>query len=146
MRPMTLGTIVSNQEIATEIHDCLRDLPVRILLEQSEITDWGSFLDKLERLRPEAILLELSNVPDPLDEAIRRIRRTGGAPAVIAVHTKADPETILGAIRAGATEYLYPPIAANPVKALERISQEREPDPGVNRRGKIVGFFSAKGG
>src|SRR5690349_3877013 len=128
MRPMTLGTIVSKQEIATEIHGCLGARPVRILLEQSEITDWGLFLDKLEGLRPEPVLLELPNVPEPLDEAIRRIRRTAGSPAVIAVHTKADPDTILSAIRAGATEYLYPPIAANLVKALERISLEREPD------------------
>lgn len=146
MRPLTLGSVVASQEMVSEIRDCLRDLPVRILIEQSEITDWGSFLDKLERLRPEAVLLELPNIPEPVDEAIRRIRRTAGSPAVIAVHTKADPETILGAIRAGATEYLYPPIAENLVKALERISVEREPDSAGSRRGKIVGFFSAKGG
>ena len=146
MRPLTLGTVVANQQMAMEIRDCLRELPVRILIEQSEITDWGSFLDKLERLRPEAVLLELPYIPEPIDEAIRRIRRTAGSPAVVAVHTKADPETILGAIRAGATEYLYPPISENLVKALERISVEREPDSTGTRRGRIVGFFSAKGG
>jgi pilus assembly protein CpaE len=119
---------------------------VRILIEQSEISDWGSFLDKLERLRPEAMLIELPNLPQPLDEAIRRIRRTAASPAVIAVHRKTDPETILGAIRAGATEYLYPPIGDNLAKALERLALERQPDAAAGRRGKIVGFFSSKGG
>jgi pilus assembly protein CpaE len=64
-----------------------------------------------------------------------------------ALNDAADPETILAAIRAGANEFLYPPLDAGLNKALERISADRVKQQAASRqRGKTLGFLSAKGG
>ena len=119
---------------------------MRVVLEETKITDCDALVEKLERLRPDVILLELGNFRDPLEEVIGKIKRTSGEPVVIAVHTATDPESILTAIRAGAAEYLYPPLGANLGKALTRISTERAANPANSKTGGEVAFFSAKGG
>ena len=43
----------------------------------------------------------------------------------MALHTSAEPETILAALRAGANEYLYPPLETNLRRALERRPRRR---------------------
>jgi pilus assembly protein CpaE len=68
---------------------------------------------------------------------------------IIALSDTADPEIILGAIRAGANEFLYPPVEAGFHKALERLSgeQRKMQAAGPARHpGKTLGFLSAKGG
>ncbi len=67
---------------------------------------------------------------------------------MVALHTSAEPETILTVIRAGADEYLYPPLAANLRKALERIlaGRNKQRQSATKGSGKMFGFFSAKGG
>ncbi|MBZ5577209.1 MAG: hypothetical protein LAP40_11675 [Acidobacteriia bacterium] len=146
MRPLSLGTIISDTELGNEVRSSLEGLPVRVVLEETKITDCDALVEKLERLRPDVILLELGNFRDPLEEVIGKIKRTSGEPVVIAVHTATDPESILTAIRAGAAEYLYPPLGANLGKALTRISTERAANPANSKTGGAVAFFSAKGG
>jgi pilus assembly protein CpaE len=66
---------------------------------------------------------------------------------VVALHKSSDPETILSAIRAGADEYLYPPLSANLNKALDRlVGRTRKRHSENLNGGKTLGFFSAKGG
>ncbi len=54
---------------------CLEGLPARILLEQPEIGDWAAFLEKLERLRPDALLIDFTRLTEPYDEVIARLRK-----------------------------------------------------------------------
>jgi len=124
----------------------LQGLPVRVVIEEPKVLDSAALLERLDRLRPDVLLLELGNVRDPLDDLIGRIKRTAGSPVVIAVHTATDPETILNAIRAGAAEYLYPPLGAHLETALKRISSERSEEAGGGKRGGAAAFFSSKGG
>ena len=146
MRPLSLGMIIADAEMGEQIRSCLRELPVRVVIEESKITDWDALVERLDRVRPDVVLLELENVHEPLEEVIGKIRRSAGAPIVIAVHTATDPESILTAIRAGAAEYLYPPLGPNLNKALNRISSERTHEAGGGKTGGAVAFFSAKGG
>ncbi len=53
---------------------------------------------------------------------------------------------ILTAIRAGASEFVYPPYDQTFVPAMERVMETRESDTSRERRGKVIGFLSAKGG
>lgn len=146
MRPLSLGTIIADPEMGNQVRSSLEGLPVRVVLDEPKVADAEALAEKLDRLRPDVVLLELANLRDPLEEVIGKIKHTAGAPVVIAVHTATDPETILSAIRAGAAEYLYPPLAPNLEKALQRIASERAADGTNGKTGGAVAFFSAKGG
>jgi pilus assembly protein CpaE len=147
LEPLTIGLVIQNKDLMTETQNSLHDLPVQILLSQTSLDDWPAFADKVERTRPEALVIDLTASRDPFDEVVARIKTISANPVIIALHTSTEPETILGAVRAGASEYLYPPLEASLRKALERISSERGKQfGGRHTRGKTLGFLSAKGG
>jgi pilus assembly protein CpaE len=98
-------------------------------------------------LRPNVVLVDITQPPQLLEEYLRGIRACAPDAMLIALHTVADPETILTAIRAGANEFLYPPLESNLRKALERRVEDRaRPRDSGKAPGKILGFLSAKGG
>src|SRR5574341_439888 len=105
MYPFTLGLVIGTKELWQEVQSCLSGLPVHSLLEQTEVGDWTKFIDKLDRLRPDVLLIDCTSLTEPVDEVIGRIKGTSAAPLVVALHRSADPETILTVIRAGADEY-----------------------------------------
>jgi pilus assembly protein CpaE len=91
--------------------------------------------------------MDFTSLKEPVEEVIGKVKGTAAAPLVVALHKSAEPETILAVIRAGADEYLYPPLASSLPKALERLSAGRTKKKGVSRSGgKTCAFFSAKGG
>jgi pilus assembly protein CpaE len=66
---------------------------------------------------------------------------------VIAVHVSADPDVILASMRAGAREFLCPPLVAQAFEdVLDKIAAERLLQAPAHRAGKTVGFLSAAGG
>lgn len=140
--------VIETKELWQEVQACLQNLSDRTLLEQPQIGEWTAFLEKLERLRPDAVLLDFTRLKEPYDEIISKIKETTVAPLVVAVHKSAEPETILAVIRAGADEYVYPPLASNLPKALDRIAAglDKQRQSTTRTGGKVFGFFSAKGG
>lgn len=147
MYPLTVGIAIETKELWEEVQASIHDLPIRTSIEQQEVGNLGEFLDKIERMRPDVVLLEVTKLRDPLEQVVSRIRATVAEPIVFALHTTAEPETILAALRAGASEFLYPPLAANLRKALERKSSDRtKRRDGHRQKGKVVAFLSAKGG
>ena len=147
MYPLTVGLAIETKELWEAVQSCIVDLPVRVLIEQQDVADFTGFLDKVERTRPDALVIEIARLRDPLEEVIRKTRAVLPDVMLMALHNAADPETILGALRAGVNEYLHPPLETNLRRALERRSTERTRlrDPN-NLGGKTLGFFSAKGG
>jgi pilus assembly protein CpaE len=145
--PLTCGLAIETKELWEAVQSCIVDLPVRVLIEQQDVADFGSFLDRIERMRPDALMVEIAKLRDPLEEVIRKIRAVVPDVMLMALHTQADPETILSALRAGVNEYLHPPLETNLRRALERRSTERTRlrDPN-NLGGKTMGFLNAKGG
>ncbi|MBZ5608165.1 MAG: AAA family ATPase [Acidobacteriia bacterium] len=146
MYPLTAGIVIETKELWDALQSSLQDLPVRIVLEQSEVGELSSLLERIERIRPDVIFLDISTLRVPLDQVIRGIRALPGSPAVLAVNRTAEPATILNAMRAGAAEFLFPPM--NDLRAaLERIGNERKTaNQAFRRGGHTVGFISAKGG
>ena len=59
MYPLTIGLVIETKELWDEVHATLQELPVRLLVEQHELGDLAEFLDKVERLRPEVMILEV---------------------------------------------------------------------------------------
>lgn len=146
MLPLTLAMVIADREIQAQVQECLSELSIRVVIEQPEIGDWDGLLDKIERLKPDVLLLELAPVWSTLEQVVRNFRRCAVSPAVIALHSATDPDSILRAVRAGVAEYLYPPYAAGLRSALERLAGERAPQRDQAGGGKTLAFFSAKGG
>ena len=148
MYPLAAGIVVQTRELWDELNRSLQNLSVRLLFELSEIPqDWAGFLDRIERVRPDVIVLDVTRLREPLESVIKRVRSTAAQPAVFALNTVAEPAAILDALRAGASEYLYPPLHDTLRAALERLSHTREQSrEGQKPSGKMLGFLSAKGG
>jgi pilus assembly protein CpaE len=145
--PLTAGIVIETKSMWDELQSSLQDLPVRILMEQSEIGDLSALVERLERMRPDVIFLDISSLREPLDQVIRKIRSSTSASTVLALNTTAEPAAILDALRSGAAEYLYPPMREQVRAALERIGAERKnANQSVRRGGRTIGFLSAKGG
>jgi pilus assembly protein CpaE len=148
MDPLRIGLVIASQSLFQEVQACLKGLPVRVLMQQPSLGDTAAFLDQVEQLRLDVLVIDLTRLSEPFENVVRRIKTCSTPPQIIALNDTADPEVILGAIRAGASEFLYPPIEAGLSRALERLSAERtkaQSAPG-RHRGKTIGFLSAKGG
>ena len=152
MMPLTAAFVVSNRNLWEQAHACVQNLPVRLAIEQaageSDATDADALLDRIERHRVDVVLLEASRLSLPLEEFVRRVRNTAAQPAVFVLSPEASPGLILEALRAGANEYLYPPLGETLREALERLSatRSRGGSSPSNALGKIFGFLSARGG
>jgi pilus assembly protein CpaE len=147
MLPLTVGLVMQSKALWDEVQACLQTLPARVVLEQAEVGDRATFLDRIERLRPDVVLIDVIKIQDSLEEVVMQIKATSADPMVIALHTSADSEIILGALRAGANEFLFPPLQANLRKALERKTNEHgKGRDGGRSKGKALAFLSVKGG
>lgn len=142
MHPLTVGLAIADKELREEIRACLRSLPARVVLEQSEQVETL----QLKRLGPDLLLVEAFPPAEPLDLLIRRFKAVAPGALAVVIHRSPDPELILGAMRAGADEFVIPPLEANLGLALERMAARlaRESEPRLT--GKVVGFLSSKGG
>ncbi len=148
MYPLTIGLAIENRELWDQTQACLADLPFRIIVEHQDIGDMSSFVDRLERMRPDVVLVDISGWKEPLEGLVASIRAATGDPMIVALNTTPDADVILGALRAGVNEYLFPPVRESLRRALEKRSADRSRrrDGGVKSGGKAYGFFSAKGG
>ena len=148
MMPLTAAFIVGNRSVWDQAQACIRNLPVRIVVEQNEPAEADALLDRIERHRVDVVLIEAGLVSMALEEFIRRLKNTSTQPAVFVLHPDAAPELILVALRAGANEYLYPPLAETLRDAFERLAATRTRNAagGAGGLGRIFGFLSARGG
>jgi pilus assembly protein CpaE len=145
--PLTIGLVIETKELWDAVHSTLQELPVRIVIEQHELGDLAEFLDRVERLRPEVMILEVMKLREPMEHVVARIKTGSMDPMVIALHNTGEPELILSALRAGAHEFLHPPLKANLQQALERKSlEQKKTKERLRQKGKVIGFLSAKGG
>jgi pilus assembly protein CpaE len=146
MYPLTVGLAVETQQLWDELNACLPGLSLRTVLEHQEMSNMAPFLEKLERLRPEVVLLDLALLKEPLEDIVSVINAKSPDAMIIALHTSAESDIILNAMRAGVNEYVYPPIEPALRSALERRATERRRAKGGRWGGKTIGFFSSKGG
>jgi len=152
MMPLTAAFVVSNRTVWEQAHSCIQNLPVRLAVEQgsaqTDSAETDELLDRIERHRVDVVLVETGTIALPFEEFVRRVRNTASQPAVFALNPDASPALILEALRAGANEYVYPPLAETLRDALERLSASRAKggSDASSALGKIFGFLSARGG
>ncbi len=145
MASANLLLYITDENLRREALEVLRLSDTPIPFDQHD-SDWASLLERIAKTKPELLLLDLSAVPVELSSAIRQIRYHVPRIKVAALHSSADPKTILSAMRAGVNEFLHPPLAESLHAALERILSSPDPDLVAVHRGKVIGFLSAKGG
>src|ERR1019366_56097 len=104
--PTTVGVAIAAPELWEPVQDALRGLAVRVVIEQRDLRNWPSLIERLEFLRPEVVLLDITGLPLPLEEAVRAVRAALPDAMLVALDTTAQPETILAAMRVGANEFL----------------------------------------
>ena len=147
MYALSVGLVIGASNLAEEVRASIHDLPVQVVMEQREIGDWPVFLEKLTAVGADVLLVGHEHLSGSIEDGVRRIKATSRNPKVVIVHDSADPQTILRAIRAGADEYLYPPLKNDLRHALKKMSADLAAHrSGLLPRGKVVGFLSAKGG
>src|SRR5215471_16048327 len=148
MYPLTIGLAIENRKLWDQAQATLAALPFRVIVEHQDVGDVTNFMDRLERMRPDVVLVDISGWREPLEGLIASIKSAAGDPMLIALNTTADADAILSSLRAGINEYLYPPLQDSLKKSLERRSLERSRrrEGGVKGNGKSMGFLSAKGG
>ena len=144
MVPLRLGWAIRSPELAAVVECCARKLPVRTLLRQTGLDE--AFAHQVRAMRPDVVLMEAADGAS-LAEWVVRFKALPDAPCVIAIERSADAESILAAFRAGADDFLHPPLEDKLRLALERESQRRrrlrEASCG---KGRVLGVLSVKGG
>src|SRR5581483_10548154 len=124
MRQISAGIIVGARELEEALLTALQELPVRVLFEISEIPeDETEFRERIERMRPDVVILDGTRLRDPLDVVIQRIRSAKGPAFRLVMAQAKGSGGILAAFRAGATEFLFPPFDKSLKNALERIAK-----------------------
>jgi pilus assembly protein CpaE len=145
MSSVNLLLYITDENLRLEALEALRVAASPILFDQHD-SDWASLLEHIAKTKPQVLLLDLGAVPVELGIGIRQIRYHVPRIKVVALHSSADPKTILSAMRAGANEFLHPPLSETLQAALEQILNSTDPDLVAVHRGKVIGFLSAKGG
>ncbi len=139
------GLVIENQALWDEVQVCLEGAPIRILLAERYARDIPGLTTRLEPLQLDVLLIDMTGLADRTEAALKAIKGLPNPPIIIALNDRAAPEAILAAMRAGASEYLYPPLAESLRAAIERLAAERRAA-SSRQRGRTLGFVSVKGG
>lgn len=141
-RNLTIGVIVSDPDFRDTIIARLQRMNVRIVFAVSDASVEAS---KIENTNPDVLILDFSN--RGAHAVMAELKRIYQPPAVIGAHLAAEPDVILGALRAGAREFIYPPLNETALEqVLNSIATERATQEARSRAGKAIGFISANGG
>ena len=147
MRLMTAGLVIKRPELLQEVERCFEDLVQHTIIEKHDAAYWPSFMEWLARIQPQVLLVDVDHFQGIVEERVRDIKTASPESMLVALHDKADSQTIIAGMRAGIDEYFYPPIGKNLREVLERrIDLHVRNQFLTNSDRKTIGFLSAKGG
>ncbi len=93
MYSLTLGLAIETKQLWDEVQACLPNLPLRPVIEHQDMSTIGTFLERLERLRPEVVLLDVALAKEPLSDLVPMVRSKAPEATIVALNTHADPDT-----------------------------------------------------
>lgn len=135
----------NNSSLRNDIVDLLETEKSEGLLGTQDPRDWDSLLERLKDEQPEVLMLEIAPMLTRLGDALREVKACTPRTKVVALHAAPDADSILTALRSGVHEFISPPWNETLRPALDRVLTASNDD-NNGRRGKVVGFLSAKGG
>ena len=126
---------IPNSKLAAEYPEVTSNLHIRVLQDIERHPDAGLMLDLAGDLEGTLKILE-------------KVKQAAPELYVIASNYHADGETVIGAVRAGANDFLVQPIKRlefrDAISRLERAPKRTHPV--ASRLGKIYAFLGVKGG
>ena len=78
MYPLTIGFAIENRSLGEPTQACLARLPFRVTVEHQDLGDVGTLIDRLERMRPDVVLVDISDLKEPLETLVSAIRNAAG--------------------------------------------------------------------
>jgi pilus assembly protein CpaE len=146
MDGLVAGVVIANPDLRQEVICCLREMLVRVPIDETQFGDLHTLMQRVDLVRPDVLIVEIGGLVDRTEEALRALKSHASNPAVIVVDAVAQPALIIAAMRGGAMEYLYPPFDGRLRAALQRIWVNRGVEGPAAHAGKTLGFLSVKGG
>jgi len=146
---LTLGLLIRDPELTAQVLRCLEDRPVRVVMEMRDVGAASEAVidSDIRRANPDLVILEVAAAGGRFPALIRLIKDRPQPSAVITIHATADPDALLGAIRAGASDCLYQPLEEGALRQIvERVAVERAKAQPRRPHAKTVGFLSVTGG
>lgn len=145
---VAVAVAVADPKLRRQLLHALRAASLPVVEENCEVERFEELASTVERLRPDILFLGLPGLPLDPATTIARLSALDPKPNIVAVSDHAEPETILKMMRAGAREFVYPPMNSPAFDdALRRVIADCARTVHEERlTGSIVGFVSAKGG
>lgn len=143
---ITVSMAIGSDSLRAEVYACLQTEGVQVDYDQMQTVDFDPLAASIERVRPDVILVDVSNLRAPIKTVIDQLRALAPTSMLIAIDAVTTAESILECFRSGAAEYLVPPLAGDLQKALEKREIQRHKFEGNKPRGRLLVFLSAKGG
>ncbi len=145
---LSVGVVIGNARLWEESQALLRLMPVRVVFETAQAATEDTLFARIDRFKPDVLLLDPGALPMPLPELVPLIKELPAAPFVVVVQESASAEEIIRAVRAGADEFVFPPLESSMKEALERLAKQAaaRQTGSAQPAGKSIGFLSAKAG
>ncbi len=145
---LSVGVVIGNARLWEESQALLRLMPVRVVFETAQAATEDTLFSRIDRFKPDILLLDPGALPQPLTDIVPLIKELPAAPFVVVVQETATAEEIVRAMRAGADEFVFPPLESSMKEAIERLARKAADRKGVASEpaGKSIGFLSAKAG
>jgi len=144
---MTAALVIKRRELLEEAERCCQELANQTLIEKNDCSNWSTFLEWLGHLQPQVLLIDVEHFQNIVEERVRQIKVASPETMIIALHHAADSQLIISLMRAGISEYFYPPLQKNLRDVLERkVDQHVKNQFLTNSDRKTIAFLSSKGG
>lgn len=113
----------------------------------AEATDLKTGYELVKTRKPSLALINLLPSPDQALKTVEKITLNIPKTALLVTSTQTDPDVIIQAMRAGASEFIKQPIdRAELLEAVKSIRRKSQSSTGERKEGKIFSVFGAKGG
>jgi pilus assembly protein CpaE len=128
-------TNIPNAKVAGEYQDVAQNLYIRVLQD-------------LERHPNAALIFDLAGDAEASLKALERVKQSSPDLYVIVSNYHADGETVIGALRSGANDFLMQPLKRTEFReAMTRLERApRRASSGESKLGKVYTFVGTKGG
>ena len=115
---------------------------------EAECSRYEFFADVVDQTDPDLAVVALDEDKDKGLDLITRLQESAPKCNVVAVSSSTDGELILGAMRAGAKEYITLPVKAEElVAALQRLANQRSAaEGGKSRSSRVIAIAGSSGG
>jgi len=146
---VTVGVLASTPAVCSDLLVCLRQLPVQVVLDERVTRPDPMLLNRLQGLHPELLLVEQPADRSSISALLRTLAKAAPGSMIVMVNGRADPDAILEAVRAGARDYIYVPLADPLAQVITRLQAARpkvQQSVARRSRGRVIGFVAAKGG